>query len=420
MKSINVTNLLVYFGVLLFPFQFLAVRFFTGAYDIASLLLISNILLVIISGMYINKKVLIIISSFIIIQCIIVIYFNIGPSYRFISGIIWLSALLLIIVNGNHNHHYSQKLVFKLIFLILSFSAIYMWFEYYFIITPGVYSYDWSFLNRFNTKRPMAGFSEPSYAALALFAAAAASFSSLMFSKNSKKMYFKLIAFSLLLCSAAFLARSMHVVTFIISIGIVICIWLSYRISIIKIFLFFTIIACLLALMLILLSYSHYYQRVNIFADPAGMENPSLLSWLRGFDQVMHVMRSSPYFGFGIGSTGYFEFDSLYGDRLAYYRLYELTLRDAFSLLWRLLIEIGLVPVSLFAFYMINRLYYFRKLIINASYNDKNLKYIIFNFTFALTLIIGCLIKEPNYARSSLFIGIFLISSIPLALKNKY
>ena len=136
------------------------------------------------------------------------------------------------------------------------------------------------------------------------------------------------------------------------------------------------------------------------------MTNPSLLSWLRGLDQAIVVLKNSPLFGYGIGSTGYFDFESAYGDRLAYYRIYDLTLRDAFSLLWRLIIEIGILPIFIFSIYLLSRIREFRLFLIN-NHEDKNFKYIVFNFTFALALILGCLIKEPNYARSTMFLESF-------------
>ncbi len=407
MKSISASNLLIYTAVFLFPFQLLAIKFFTGAYDLTSLLLISNIILLSISNFYTNKKTLIALSAFIILQCIIVYVFNIGPYYRFLSGIIWLSALLLIILNGEFLHDYSQKIVFRIIIITLSLSSVYMLYENFFVIEPHT------------SKRPKAGFSEPSYAGLALLAASSAMISTIIMAKKTYRFIFLSSAILLLLLLASFYAKSMHVVTFAISLSIFIVLWLSFKPSFSKLIFVLFIIFCLLCLGFLLLSFPHYYNRINIFVDPQSMTNPSLLSWLRGLDQAIEVMKNSPFFGYGIGSTGYFNFDSAYGDRLAYYRMYDLTLTDAFSLLWRLLIEVGLIPVILLTIYLMNRIYSFRRFIKNMNNNNENFKYLVFNFSFALALIIGCLIKEPNYARSSLFIGIFLISTISLNFKEK-
>ena len=42
----------------------------------------------------------------------------------------------------------------------------------------------------------------------------------------------------------------------------------------------------------------------------------------------------------------------------------------------------------------------------------------IFVFTFAITIFAGSLLKEPNYARSSLFIAMLIIASF--VKKGKY
>ena len=153
-------NAIIYAAVVFFPLQYFAIRFFTSAYDITSLLLIINVLLVSISSFYVSKNnnySLI----FVITECLVVLIFNIGPYYRFLSGILWLSALLLIITNGEKIINILKRLCFKL-FFILAISSIYMCIEYFFVIEPNT------------SKRPKAGFSEPSYAALALLAGAAA------------------------------------------------------------------------------------------------------------------------------------------------------------------------------------------------------------------------------------------------------
>ena len=399
-------NAIIYAAVVFFPLQYFAIRFFTSAYDITSLLLIINVLLVSISSFYVSKKTIIILSIFVITECLVVLIFNIGPYYRFLSGILWLSALLLIITNGEKNHKYSQKIVFQIILYTLAISSIYMCIEYFFVIEPNT------------SKRPKAGFSEPSYAALALLAGAAALISMTLISRFSKKYLIINCIILILLLAASFFAKSMHFVTFAIALVIIIVLWLSYKISIIKLTVFFLIVFFIFCAGFILLSYPHYYDRVNIFVNPASMTNPSLLSWLRGLDQAIVVLKNSPLFGYGIGSTGYFDFESAYGDRLAYYRIYDLTLRDAFSLLWRLIIEIGILPIFIFSIYLLSRIREFRLFLIN-NHDDKNFKYIVFNFTFALALILGCLIKEPNYARSTMFLGIFLISTVSLKINDK-
>jgi len=64
---------------------------------------------------------------------------------------------------------------------------------------------------------------------------------------------------------------------------------------------------------------------------------------------------------------------------------------------------------------MIYKLYSFRKYLI--KFNDfNNVDYLntVFLLTFAVSLFIGSMIKEPNYARSTIFIAVFLIAILPL------
>ena len=68
---------------------------------------------------------------------------------------------------------------------------------------------------------------------------------------------------------------------------------------------------------------------------------------------------------------------------------------------------------------MIYKLKTFRDYLIqfNES-NEANYTNTIFLLTFAISLFIGSMIKEPNYARSTIFISIFLIAVLPLTHKK--
>ena len=46
------------------------------------------------------------------------------------------------------------------------------------------------------------------------------------------------------------------------------------------------------------------------------------------------------------------------------------------------------------------------------------MKKFIFIFVFSFTIILGSLIKEPNYARSSICIAILLFSTLPITRKQ--
>lgn len=121
---------------------------------------------------------------------------------------------------------------------------------------------------------------------------------------------------------------------------------------------------------------------------------------------------NSPIFGHGIGSTGYFKFSSVYSDELMRSGIDDLNLKDGFSLAFRLIIEIGPLLFLFFIIYMIKKISLLKNVLnnINTLPNEESIPS-IFLFVFSLSLIIGSLLKEPTYARSPLYIGIFLFSS---------
>jgi hypothetical protein len=62
----------------------------------------------------------------------------------------------------------------------------------------------------------------------------------------------------------------------------------------------------------------------------------------------------------------------------------------------------------------------FKKYIKSLSlFPDKEAYFLVFNFTFSVSLIIGCLIKEPLYPNSILYLGCFLFASVPEYFFNK-
>ena len=195
--------------------------------------------------------------------------------------------------------------------------------------------------------------------------------------------------------------------------------WLSLNISLKRILLVFIIAVLLFYLISNLMNVEHFSTRINFIGIEGGNTNGSLLSWLRGFDQMKQSIINSPVFGMGLGSTGEFPFESVYGDLLEKHGLMELTLHDAFSLAFRFIIELGLFHFLLLTIFMIYKLKTFRDYLIqfNES-NEANYTNTIFLLTFAISLFIGSMIKEPNYARSTIFISIFLIAVLPLTHKK--
>jgi len=128
---------------------------------------------------------------------------------------------------------------------------------------------------------------------------------------------------------------------------------------------------------------------------------------------MKHSIINSPIFGFGLGSTGYFPFNSEFTDELAIQRVYSVNLTDAYSAAFRLVVEIGFLPFLLFIFYLYHKFKLFKNYQILIKNNDEgNFHPEIFLFIFAFSLIIGFLIKEPSYARSYVYLSFLLLTSI--------
>src|SRR5690606_6807636 len=111
------------------------------------------------------------------------------------------------------------------------------------------------------------------------------------------------------------------------------------------------------------------------------------------------VLKHSPIVGFGLGATGCFNYDSEYTFYLEKLGSSDLNLLDAYSLLFRWTIEIGM-GILLVIIYFLHRK-------VKLLMNDKDLSEISLNikslFVFGFSIFIGSLIKEPNYGVSPLF-----------------
>jgi len=399
LNKYNKTNVILIMAIILFPLQKIAILLMGSRYDLTAFMLL---FLSLYSYIFFNKSTLskIIFLSFFAIQILTTLYFNIAPYYRFISGIVWLGGLLLLILGGK-NILYSQKLIAKAIITVLIITSVYIFFEGFIL----------------QVDRPQAWFYEPSFAGLCLYSGAAGLLISLILVKQNKRMRNLLLICLIILLTAAVLSFSMHFITFVVSIGLFFIFLLPLLITIDfkKVFLFLSFGVLILVLGLNLFLSTHFQSRTDI-SDPT---NLSLLAWLQGFDQMTASIGKSPIFGLGLGSTGNFNFKSDYSDILQSVGKSDLTLNDAFSLGFRLIIEIGILFFILLLFYLKYKINSFK------NFYSKNKKYgintptpIIFNFVFSITVILGCFLKEPLYPQSFLYLSVFLVASIPFYFKH--
>ena len=333
-------------------------------------------------------------------QILIYVLINTAPYYRFISGMVWLGGLLLLLIGGK-NIAYNHQKITKTIIIVLCISALYIIFQ------SLVLQID----------RPQAWFYEPSFAGLCLYSAASAILISLILVKFNKFYKYLLILTFIILITAAVITFSMHFLTFVVSIGLFFLLLFSLLISVdfskILMFLIFGILIFILGANLFLSS--HFQSRTDL-SDPT---NLSLLAWLQGFDQMKSSVIQSPLFGFGLGSTGYIVFKSNYADILQSVGKGDLTLNDAFSLSFRLIIEIGLFFFILILIYLKKKMFDFKKYFSKCKKHKRNLSFpIVFNFVFSISIILGCFLKESLYPQSFLYLSIFLLASTPLNTKE--
>jgi len=132
---------------------------------------------------------------------------------------------------------------------------------------------------------------------------------------------------------------------------------------------------------------------------------------------------SSPFFGLGVGSTGFYKFDGGWaGQKLSEYKLDYLNLKDAYSLLLRLIIEVGLPFVGLIFFYIFIRLLDFKSYIsLTTKSEPKDRVGIIFLFTFSFCIIIGSLLKESTYSRSTLYLAwVLFVTCLPIRKSSRF
>ena len=149
--------------------------------------------------------------------------------------------------------------------------------------------------------------------------------------------------------------------------------------------------------------------------------NLSVLSWHTGFDQMIASINQSFIIGTGLGSTGFIDFQSNNLNKLLYLTPMGLNLNDAYSLSFRLIIEIGLLLFIMIFYFFTKKLYILKKYLstntLTKQYNESIPT--TFIFLFSTSIIIGSLIKEPLYPASPLYLATMLFVSIKINYNSK-
>ena len=398
-------------AMFLIGFQYFAIPFYNSRYDLTCFLLLLSTVLATKNSKLMSQTLIIVFATFVSIELFKYLYFQTAPLHRLFSGLVWFGGLILIFLKKDFIY-YNQKKIFNAILSGLFVICAFMFFQY---ITGS----QWPVVLSTSVHRPTGLFDEPSYAGLFLYSISSAFFGVVLLARiklNHKLFYTMLGVLTFIL---GLITMSLHIVTFFIVFPVILLIYFSvgssktFKVLITIIFVTISI----LILMFIILKTSHYLDRFNFFTINQQTEI-SVLAWLRGFDQAFHVFKSSPIFGFGLGSTGHFEMNSFSQQVLESIDMGMLTKMDAYSMFFRLVVELGFVFILMTLIYMLVQLKNLRSLLLNKNYLIYNFKYAIFIFIFSFSLMIGILIKEPTYSRSYVFASIFLFSTIVTIVKK--
>lgn len=376
--------------ILLYPFQILALEVGTTRFDLFPISIVLLNLLLLLSKLskryfYVNRRYFFI--SIILLVANILAYFNFSfqPNYRFFSGFFWVINLLIL---GYFSRFGYSKRFYSNFFSITIVIAIV-------IILQNILGL---------SNRPKAFFHEPSTAGLVLYSFAFVYLARILLRVKNKKS--NIILFSIFFLSALS-TRSSHLFVFVIF-----CLFLFViiRVNIPFLILFISLLIVLGLFSNTFFPTDYYIDKFDFFSNTT--MNLSQLSWLRGLDQAFYTWNTSPFFGFGFGSTGFFDFPTDYNDILNSYNSYDLNLLDSYSLLFRLIIEIGVVFVLILTYYVFSPLFRVMRFSFRKGLCKYCELYLIGSF-----IIFGSFIKEPNYGVSPLFVGVLLIG---MSLPNLY
>ena len=398
-------NRLIILSIIFFPLHNLGLSFFGSRYDITSFILLFLTYILAIKNGRMNKNTILFMFLFIYTQFFIFAMNGTTPFYRTFSGMVWAGGLLLLILSRNRIY-FNPRSVYKALLIVLFLTALLMFYQFYIL----------------GDFRPKGTFDEPSKAALALFSGAVSIAGIIyLYDLNTSHSFKLFIAFSVLFIGGL-ITLSMHIVTFFIMVLIIIFLKPPFTLSKIntrQLLLFSIIIVSFFYFVYLLLNSSDispqsFLVKIDVFSSLNN--NLSVLSWRTGFDQMIASINQSFIIGTGLGSTGFIDFQSDNLIKLLYLTPSGLNLNDAYSLAFRLIIEIGLLLFLLIIYFFAKKLYILKKYLFFATLTKQNNHSIptTFIFLFSTSIIIGSFIKEPLYPASALYLATMLFASINL------
>lgn len=387
----SISDKLIRAAIVFYPLQVFALPVYGSVFDVSIFLILLAAILVSINNWNVQHKTFLWMLFFTCSHVIIFGILQVAPLYRLINGLIWFGGLVLVFLS-RRLFRYNNYLVAKLVIVNLLISAVYCF------ATAGIEGL---------FSRPQAWFSEPSFAGLSFYSASAGLFGALIVLKMNFRKSVAVFMLALVFFLAGLLTLSMHVVAFGISIFIV----LTLRLSLKQLPVTILIVGVFAGLLSLMLQVDHFSTRVQVTGD---VSNLSTLAWLYGFDQMLSAMTLSPLFGMGLGSTGYFPFESIYADIMAQSNVGILNVTDAYSAFFRIVIELGVPFMLLLMIYLCGRCADFKRFI-EVSHRYQNAAPTVFLFIYSLTMTMGILIKEPTFSRSFVYVAwLILVSCLPL------
>lgn len=397
MKIAAVPEYLIIAGVLFYPFQTITFPVYGSTFDISIFFILLSAAFVTLRDFTISRSTFLWLLFFFCSQLLIFFIANVTVLHRVMGGLIWFGGLVLIFLS-RHLIKYNSDYVIRLIVAALFASAGYCFFS---AVVEGLFS------------RPQAWFSEPSFAGLSFYAASAGFFGQLMLLKMNIRTCINIFLLALVFFLAGLLTLSMHIVAFAVTFALVLTLRVSFKQLPLTIF----FIGAFAIAAIFLLELDHFSSRLQVTGN---VTNYSTLTWLYGFDQMLAAWRLSPLVGMGLGSTGYFPFESKYADIMSGLNVGVLNVTDAYSALFRMGIELGFPFLVCLLYYLATRYFDFRRfLYLNRIDHLENTGSVVFLFLFSMTMTIGILFKEPTYSRSFVYIAWFLlVTCIPISARS--
>lgn len=376
--------------IALFPFQVLGIGVGTTKIDLSVIVFALFVLMMMVWSHRATTSLAFKIFLGVYLTTEIMMFF-VGPTTlnRFASAFVWLTAAILLYGRREQIPIHSQ-LAFALTLggtVLVGLSLIYQ------------YVID-------RLERPAGLMAEPSPAGMVLLAGVAGLIISARWAPTQGG---KIASYggALLLFGISLITKTTHILSFAIALVGVGTLSRSFNARTVLLGL------CLLAAVYGLLTYDpHYQSRIDI---GGASSNLSLMSWLQGFDQMMESLRAYPLTGAGLGGTGQFDFYSEYSEGLFLAGLGDMNRQDAYSGLFRLVIELGPILMGVVLYAMGLR---FRELWQATGEGalpvGREAQAQMFLFAFAVTLIVGILLKEPTYSRSHFALAALLFCVVPL------